>query len=276
MSDGASRRARRSSRTVLVGAVLGILVTLGAGGLRAAGAAVPAAEMPEFRAPVVDQAGVLSDTTKRTVSAALEDYRRRSGRQVAVAVVRTTGDRSLEDYSIDLARKWGVGREGEDDGVLLLVAVRDRRVRIEVGRGVEGELTDVESGRIIRNRLVPLLAAGRYDEAVQQGTDAIRAALGDRAVGRLPPEPRAEPATTGPGAIALVLPFLFLGLLLLSLLGRRRRRRRWSGLGAPIVWGGFGGFGGGLGGFGGGGLGGGGFGGGGGGGFGGGGASGSW
>jgi uncharacterized protein len=240
-------------------------------------AARPSADFPAFTAPVVDTAGVVPPSVEQSVSLGLEDYQRRSGRQVAVAVVPTTGDQSLEDYSIDLAREWGVGQEGRDNGVLLLIAVRDRRVRIEVGRGVEGRLTDLESGRIIRDRLVPLLAAGRYGAAVQQGTDAIRKALGDRRVGRLPPAPVDESATS-PSARsigALFVPILVIGLLVASLFGRRRRRRRWGGLGVPIIWGGgLGGLGGG--GFGGGGLGGGGFGGGGGGGFGGGGASGGW
>jgi uncharacterized protein len=242
-----------------------------------AAAAVPSAAPPSFSAPVVDAAGVVPDGVEQSVNLALEDYRRRSGRQVAVAVIGTTGDRSLEDYTIDLARAWGVGTKGRDNGVLLLVATRDRRVRIEVGRGVEGRLTDLEAGRIIRERLVPLLAAGRYGEAVQQGTDAIRAALGDRRVGTLPP-PQAEPVAAGTtGGATLFVPILLVGLFVASLFGRRRRRRRWGGIGAPIIWGGGlggGGFGGGFGG--GGGGGGGGFGGGGGGGFGGGGASGGW
>ena len=128
-------------------------------------AATPAAAQPSFSAPVVDAAGVVPDGIERSLDAALEDYQLRSGRQVAVAVIRTTGNQSLEDYTIDLGGAWGVGTKGKDNGVLLLVATRDRRVRIEVGRGVEGRLTDLEAGRIIRERLVPLLAAGRYGAA---------------------------------------------------------------------------------------------------------------
>jgi uncharacterized protein len=216
------------------------------------------------------------DAVEQSVGAALEDYQRRSGRQIAVALITTTGNQSLEDYTIDLARSWGVGTKSRDDGVLLVIAVRDRRVRIEVGQGLEGRLTDLESGRIIRERLVPLLAAGRYGAAVQQGTDAIRTALGDRQVGALPPPPQPVASERSYGAGTLFFPVLVIGLLIASLVGRRRRRRRWGGMGVPIIWGGaLGGFGGG--GFGGGGFdGGGGFGGGGGGDFGGGGASGGW
>lgn len=245
--------------------------------------------LPAFTAPVVDEAGVVHDSIEQSVSAQLEDYRRRSGNQVAVAVVRTTGDESLEDYSIDLAREWGVGTRGEDNGVLLLIAMEDRRIRIEVGRGVEDELTDLESGRIIRERLVPLLRAGDVGTAVQEGTQAIRQGLGDTSVGELPPmvtvdESERNDDDDGGGGFGALLPFLVFGIFGLSALGGRRGRRMWGG-GMPIFWGGGfgGGHGGGFGGSsggdsGGGGFsgGGGGFSGGGGGGFGGGGASGSW
>jgi uncharacterized protein len=239
---------------------------------------VEAAEIPEFTAPVVDVAGVIPPSVEQRLDATLLDYQRRSGNQIAVAVVRTTGDASLEDYTIDLAREWGVGTEGRDNGVLLLLATRDRRVRVEVGRALEGRLTDLESGRVIE-RMTPALRAGRYGAAVEQGTERIRAALGDRGGGAAATAgPVREEPSRGASVFALV-PALLILLLLFSVFGRRRRRRRWSGLGAPILWGGaLGGFGGlGGGGFGGGGgLGGGGFGGGGGGDFGGGGASGGW
>lgn len=229
-----------------------------------------AQERPRFTAPVVDAAGVVPDDVERQVRAGLEDYQRRSGRQVAVALVRTIGNRSLEDYSIDLARDWGVGTRGEDDGVLLLIVVEDRHVRIEVGRGVEGELTDLESGRIIRERLIPLLRAGDFGGAVRQGTDAIRSALGDEAMGELPPPPGGGEEGDDPGIGGLLFPLLAAGFFGMSMFGRGRRR--WGG-GVPIFFGGGFGGGGDGGGFGGGG---GGFSGGGGGGFGGGGASGSW
>lgn len=226
--------------------------------------------LPAFTAPVVDEAHRVPDDVEQSVSAALNDYQRRSGNQVAVAVIGTTGDESLEDYSIDLARKWGVGTKEADDGVLLLVALDDRRVRIEVGSGLEGDLTDLESGRIIRERLVPLLAAGDVGGAVQQGTGAIRQALGDDQVGALPPPPEGGD-DGGDGSGPGLFPLLLLGFVAMSFMGRRGRRG-WGG-GVPVIWGGGGGFGGSRGGgFGGGG----GFSGGGGGGFSGGGASGGW
>lgn len=257
-------------------AVAGLLVAV-AMALSGAAPALSAQALPDFTAPVVDAAGVVPDDVERQVNAALNDYQRRSGNQLAVAVVRTIGDRSLEDYTIDLARKWGVGEKGDDNGVLLLIATEDRKLRIEVGRGLEGTLTDLQSGRIIRQRLVPLLREGDFGGAVTQGTTAIRQELGDTEAGPLPEPPSEDTGSEGGGSawpLLFVLPVLGLGLL-----GGGRRRGRGGfggGIGPTIFWGGGlggGGFGGGGGG---GGFGGGGFGGGGGGGFGGGGASGGW
>jgi uncharacterized protein len=229
-------------------------------------------KFPKFTAPVVDAAGLVPDQIEQEVDRELIDYQNRSSNQIAVAVIKTTGNASLENYTIDLAREWGVGKKGKDNGVLLLIAYDDHKVRIEVGRGLEGDLTDIQSGHIIRERLIPLLRDGDVGGAVAQGTQAIRAELGDTEVGPLPP-PVAEPVNeqprgNTPGWLFLLFPA---AIALFSVFGRGRGRRHgWGWM--PIYWGG-GGWGGG--GFGGGG-GGGGFGGGGGGGFGGGGASGGW
>jgi uncharacterized protein len=246
--------------------------------VRAAAAAlllVAATKFPAFTAPVVDQAGVVPDATEQQVDAALNAYQASSGNQIAVAVVKTTGSQSLEDYSIDLARKWGVGQVGKDNGVLLLIAYDDHKVRIEVGSGLEGQLTDLQAGRIISDQIVPRMRAGDPGGAVVAATAEIRRALGDTTVGAPappPPTPSERPAPGGFALLGFLLPVLFT-LLAFGLVGGRRRRRGFFGF--PIFWGGGWGAGGwGGGGFGGGG--GGGFSGGGGGGFSGGGASGGW
>lgn len=230
---------------------------------------------PEFTAPVVDTADVVPDDVEQRVNDTLNAYQRVSTNQIAVAVIETTGDASLEDYTIDLARRWGVGTAEKDSGVLLLIAVEDRRLRIEVGSGLEGELTDLESGRIISERITPLLREGDYGAAVEAGMTAIQQAIG----GELAPQPveDPEPQTRVPGlGFAPIFILIFVLLSIFRGIGRRgyRRRRGWGGWMAPILigtaLGGRGGrSGGGFGG-------GGGFSGGGGGGFSGGGASGSW
>jgi uncharacterized protein len=224
-----------------------------------------AQDFPKFTAPVVDAAGALPDDVQQQVDAQLLDYQQRSGNQVAVAIVKTTGRRSLED-----AREWGVGEEGKDNGVLLFVAFEDRRLRIEVGRGLEGELTDLESGRIIREHITPRLRAGDVGEAIVIGTQEIRRALGDTQVGAEPAPLAAPQDQSRRPSLNFLFPLFFLIPMVLGAAGRRRRRQ-W-GWATPIFLGG--GWGGGWGGSGG--SDGGGFGGGGGGGFGGGGASGDW
>lgn len=224
-------------------------------------------DLPAFSGPVVDDANVVPDGVEQTLEDQLNYYQQRSGNQIAVAVVKTTGDQSVEDYSIDLARAWGVGQKDKDTGVLILIAYDDRKLRIEVGRGLEGRFTDLQAGRIIREQMTPRLKTGDVGGAIEAGTLAVRGALGDAVAVPVPP-PASE---SGGGGSPFAL--IFAVVAVASVVARFGRRRRF-GWAAPIF------FGGGPGGFGGGhrpgGFGGGGFGGGGGGGFGGGGASGRW
>jgi uncharacterized protein len=258
---------RLSRHIAVVAAVGAVLLATAAGG--------KPSPFPSFSAPLVDTVHVVPAEVAQQIDAQLQDYQSRTGNQIAVAIVHTTGNEALEDYSIKLARQWGVGSKDKDNGVLLFIAYDDHKLRIEVGRGLEGNLTDLVSGRIIRDIIVPQMRANDPGQAVLTGTQAIRAALGDTQVGPLPVAPP-QPAPTSQSTPGWLVFVIIAGLILFVILGQFGRRRRWPGFGGgfagPIFWGG--GFGGGGGG--GGGFGGGGFGGGGGGGFGGGGASGGW
>jgi uncharacterized protein len=226
-----------------------------------------AQDFPEFTNYLVDDAGVIPDGIEQQINAELEGFEDRSGNQLAVAVIDTVGDESLENYTIDLAREWKIGAGGKDNGLLLLLAIEDRQSRIEVGDELEGDVTDVETGRILRGQMRDLLRSGDYGEAVLVATRQIRALLGDTSVDvPAPPDEPARPSRDI-GSFFWIIPFLIFGPL--SAIGRRGRRRR--GWFVPVFWGGGWGGGGSSGGFGGG------FGGGGGGGgFSGGGASGDW
>ena len=241
-------------------------------------AAVPRqeAQVPANDGWVTDLAGMLSPDEERALEALMESYDQGTRRQVALLTVPDLGGRALEDFSLGVARAWGIGDKESDSGALLLVARDERQLRIEVGYGLEGQLTDALAGRIIREVIAPELRAGRPADGLRKGVEAIHAALGGEYA------PPARHATRAPAAGLLALMPIGLVVVLIALAARdgRRRKRRGFPLGPFLLMnmgGRGGGFSGGRGGFGGGGLGGGGgFGGFRGGGFGGGGASGRW
>lgn len=180
--------------------------------------------VPAFDAPVVDAAGVLSPSVEADIDAALEDFRVANGPQIAVLTVDSTGGAALEDYSIDVARAWGVGDRTRDDGVLFLIVTGDRELRIEVGSGVEGDLTDLEAGRIIDGAVVPLLQAGDVDGAVRAGVAALMLELTGGTYE--PPTMAVAPAVdASSGAIAfalIVAALIVLAFIVVSTVGRRR------------------------------------------------------
>lgn len=231
---------------------------------------------------VTDTAGALRSTTVQSVRSKLQTYYAKTGNTVFVWIGETTGGEPLEQWTIDAATKWKVGRKGKDDGAILFVFMRDRKVRIEVGYGLEPSLTDAQSSRIIRDDIVPRMRAGDPDGAVQSGVDAmVRAISPDYAPAAnsdaLTVPYRQSISNDDAAAIGWIVIILAFALFVLFAFGRTGRRGRWYT--TTGYRGGTGGFFGGLGGaLGGGGMsfGGGGFSGGFGGGFGGGGASGGW
>ena len=267
----------RSGAWVLRG-VVAVLLAL----LCALPGSARAGDIPAFRAMVTDQAGVLSPELRSRLEAQLLAYQRQTGHQLALLIVPSLEGDAIEEFSIRVVEQWKLGDEVRDDGVLLLVAMADRKIRIETGHGLEGDLTDAASSRIIRDIISPEFKRGDPEAGIVAGVSAIMAATGSEAI---PLPERPAPARRSQRRSVGFPPFLLLALFVLPFLfgGRGgpggRRRSAWGA--APLFFGG-GGFGGGRSGFGGGGgfgggsSGGGGFSGGGGGSFGGGGASGSW
>jgi uncharacterized protein len=204
----------------------------------------------------------------------LISFQQSGGPQIAVAVVDSTGNATPENYSIDLARAWGIGDKEKDNGVLLLIALEDRTLRIEVGSGVEGELTDVTAGGIVDSVMLPRLRANDVDGAVRDGARAVMQVWSGENVVSEPIVPSNTVTEVTPQQSLFGI-ILFFGLILLFVTLAVRGKRNGGGMLGPfgagtLYGGGFGnhrgGFGGGFGGFGGGG----------GGGFSGGGAGGSW
>lgn len=225
-------------------------------------------ELPPLTGRVVDQAEMLDAAAEQRLTQMLAAHEQASSEQVVVATLSNLQNRSIEEYGVALGRHWGIGQQGEDNGALLIVARDERRIRIEVGYGLEGRLTDAQSALIINSIITPAFQRGDFTDGIVEGTAAIIQVLGGDP---LAPSSTAMAAAGEKPPAALMGLFGFFLIVMIVLLsgGGRGGSGRALLLGALI-----GGMGRGSG-MGGGGFGGGGFGGGGGG-FGGGGASGGW
>lgn len=233
------------------------------------GAVMAAPEYPELTGRVVDNADLLDSAQQTSVTDMLAAHEQATGEQVVVVTLADLGGETIQDYGYQLGRHWGIGQAESDNGALLIVAKAEHKIRIEVGYGLEGRLTDAQSSIIINDIIRPAFRAGRFGQGISDGASAIVQVLGG--------DPLAQPDRQrrgGDGSPSLIKTLGFFALMVVIILlsgggggGGRGRRRRGGFLGVPILMGG--GMGGSSGGFGGGFSGGGG-------GFGGGGASGGW
>jgi uncharacterized protein len=239
---------------------------------------------PALSGRVVDAANIIPDDQEAALSAKLEALETKSTRQLVVATVPDLQGYPIEDYGYKLGRAWAIGQKDANNGTILLVAPNDRKVRIEVGYGLEPILTDAFTSIVINTQIIPQFKAGDFPAGIMAGSDALIEQLGlplEQAEARAQKMAAAQKSKGQSGGAVLFWLFIFFFFILpmiWPLFFGRRGGRRFGG-GPVIIWGGGndwgGGSGGGFGGGGGWGGGGGGFGGGGGS-FGGGGSSGSW
>src|SRR5690554_923997 len=226
-----------------------------------------APEFPELTGRVVDKAELLSPATESRIAQMLEAHEQSTTEQVVVVTVPDLQGFGIEDYGYQLGRHWGIGQQGEDNGALLIVAKQERRIRIEVGYGLEGRLTDAASATIINQIITPAFKQGQFEQGIASGAAAMVQVLGGEPLA-LPTRARGGQQEKPNAPLASLL--LMVMMLVIFFIGGGRGR---GGVGGALLGGmllgGMGGRGGG-GGFGGGGFGGGG------GGFGGGGGSGGW
>jgi uncharacterized protein len=142
--------------------------------------ATAAPAYPELTGRVTDEAGLLSAADKTEIENELAALEQTSTDQLAVVTVKSLQGYAIEDYGIGLARKWGIGQKGKDNGVLLIIAPNDRKVRIEVGRRLEPMLTDTMSALIIENAILPKFRRGDFAGGIKDGVRDIKAViLGD-------------------------------------------------------------------------------------------------
>lgn len=131
-----------------------------------------AREVPVLSGPVVDEANLLSNSTKNSLESLLYRYKSDTSNQVQILIIDSLEGDAIENFSIQVTDKWKLGDEKKDNGVLFLIAVKDRKMRIEVGQGLEGDLPDVLAGRIIE-ALKPYFKSGNFDEGIYLGTELI-------------------------------------------------------------------------------------------------------
>ena len=133
---------------------------------------VPAA--PPLERPIIDQTESLANEDINRIAQLINTERQKKSFQIGVLMISTLGsDDSLEEYSLKVARQWGVGDKKKSNGVLLLIAKNDRKMRIEVGNGMEGSLTDARASQIIRNTIAPKFRSGDYAGGVEAGVKRI-------------------------------------------------------------------------------------------------------
>jgi uncharacterized protein len=194
--------------------------------------------VPPLSGRVVDQTGTLSSGDIASLTQTLQSLEARKGSQVAVLIVPTTEPETIEQYSIRVAEAWKIGRKKIDDGALLVVAKNDRHLRIEVGYGLEGSLTDATTKRIIDEDITPKFKAGDFAGGITAGVNRmIRVIDGEQ----LPaPEP---PHWQSPGSFSidplnpfLIIPVLLLGGLMRSTLGRLTGSAATGGLVTLVAW----------------------------------------
>ncbi len=218
--------------------------------IAAGAAAAYAADFPKPAGWVSDYAGAMDEASRGKTEAVIRELEQKTSAEIAVVTIRKLEGGTVESYAAGLLSAWGVGKKGKDNGVLILAAIEDRRMRIEAGYGLEGILTDGKTGAILDRYVVPQFKAGNYGEGLFQGTLAVASVIakdaGVEITGGLsvePERPRPSPLKTTVRILFLIiLFFIFIRnpFLLLLLLGGGGRGGGGGGFG-----GGFGGFGGG-------------------------------
>ncbi|OAE98055.1 hypothetical protein AYJ54_04770 [Bradyrhizobium centrolobii] len=194
--------------------------------------------VPQLTGRVVDQTGTLSSSDLASLNQKLRDFEAKKGSQVAVLIVPTTQPETIEQYSIRVADAWKVGRKKVDDGAILLVAKNDRHLRIEVGYGLEGALTDVTSRRIIDEVITPKFRTGDFAGGISDGVDRmIRVIDGEP----LPAPARSTSFSNDFSDFGPVIPFalfasLFVGGILRTMLGRLLGSVATGGVLAALAW----------------------------------------
>lgn len=231
------RPSTRAGATRVAGLILFLLTALWLSASPAAAQGGP--RFPALSGRVVDEAGLLSPEAEAGLTAKLEALERDTTDQLVVVTVPDLQGYPIEEFGYQLGRTWRIGQAGKDNGVLLIVARDERRVRVEVGYGLEPVLTDALSALIIHEQILPSFREGFYERGIDQGVAAI-----DRQLRLDPAEAQARAAAadrprsgTPVGPIVLiVVVFAMMALSIMGGVAGRGRRRRADGLAPILIW----------------------------------------
>lgn len=209
-----------------------------------------AQDFPKFTGLVVDQANVLPADVKARIEARLQEVQQKTKRQLVVATLADLQDRPIDDYSLAMFRAWGIGLKDANNGILLTIAPNEaaghRGPDIEVGYGLEPVITDTLAAVIIRDKMMPLLKAGKVPEAVEAGADALADQLEaapeeaqakvDAAVKEFDRTHKRSGSSGGFPVGVVVWMVVLIFFFVIPMLSRGRRYGRGSGLGNIILW----------------------------------------
>ena len=201
---------------------LGLLTTAACACLR--GGVVYALDVPPppSKTAILDQAGIIDDVAEASLSQKLIDYKAKTGNEIAVLTIKSLQGEDDFDYSFRVAQSWGIGSKEANNGALLFVALEDRKLRIQVGRGLEPYLTDLQSSLIIREKITPAFKQSNYTAGITSGVESMIAVIGGERLS----EPK-KPRISG-GAIEF---FLFAGFFTVAYLASflARSKSWWAG-----------------------------------------------
>jgi uncharacterized protein len=197
--------------------------------------------VPPLRERVTDLTQTLSPADTQALVAKLAAWEQKTANQLAVLIVPTTQPEPIESFSIRVAEAWKIGRKGQDNGALLVVAKNDRKIRIEVGYGFEGVLTDATSRRIISDTIAPLFRQDKFAQGINAGVDQIIAVVdkGEPLAAKPPPKPQSRGITDIPLEMLLIIAFVVvpvLGGILRRIFGKALGSTVGAGIVGAAAW----------------------------------------
>jgi uncharacterized protein len=196
--------------------------------------------VPPLTSAATDQTGTLSASERQALESKLRDWEARTTNQLAVLIVPTTAPEPIEQYTLRVAEAWKIGQKGKDNGAILLVAKNDKRIRIEVGYGLEGVLTDVTSRRIIAENVAPEFSKGNFAAGINAGVDRIIAVVdAGEPLPALTPQRKTAPPRHfdfGTMLIVLLVAVPVLGSVLRSVFGKLGGSLVGGGIVGAIAW----------------------------------------